>query len=364
MFKPFFSLSSLYSLNAIYSKSVKTFSKALSVTLALSTISAGQAFAQSGSTAQQLLERDLKAVVRTFQRDTRFYHYFYMAGGTTNLDPWFLKYENRQNWLRGLFESRAGAFWDLNNHVTDKVNAGPGMYMALDPNSTTEYGDTAAILDVPKGTRFITTVNPIKLGSDTIKAMISEGMISPLQVHSAATLAQMLKDKKISAVDYQNNKESLELNNGLTMVALKFAVLPKHRSFREALQKSFENLNLMFVEYGYKSHQRGFCKQGRVTAFVFTGTRSNEKDQWGNIKANIPGAPFKYAFANDSTIGKFSSEENETVRLTLEFRSVLRQIRKVNLFDKATVDGILKQSALSSSDVAALRSLSFRCEAP
>ncbi len=306
-------------------------------------------FAQS---AMQLVQRDVAKNVKTFARETRLYHYFNMntqtqSDGTKTIDRYFLNDRNREAWLNTLVESRAGAFWDLNNHNTFKVNAGPGMYLALEPNSSREYGDTLITLDVPQGKNYISTVSTIALKPDTIAALIKEQVISSVQV-------------KVTP-------NTLGLEKGLTAESLKNMVLPENQNFRLLVQSVFQALDIQFIEYGYKAHQNGFCKGGRQTAIVFTGSKPADQNST-NVMATVGNDLKKVGMSADYLRGFFPEPLNSYVELTTKYRDTVAEIRakaleapKVINWPKATA---ITNSMMTPQEQAYLRSLSFECKTP
>ncbi len=302
--------------------------------------------------AAELVQRDVSKVVKTFSRETRLYHYFNMptvtgANGAKTIDAWLMNDDNRAKWINDLFSSRAGAFWDLNNHNTFKVNAGPGMYMALEPNSSRSYGDTMVTLDVPRGSNYISTVSTISLKSDTLSALVKEGVVTTSQL--------------------KESENTLGLEKGLTAAALKNMVLTENQNFRILVQGVFQNLNIKFIEYGYKAHQNGFCKGGRLTAIIFLGSKPADQTSSG-VMAIVDAEYRKQGLAADYLRGVFAEPTNTFVELMVRYRDTIAQIRE-SAFDAPKVvnwpkaHAIISQN-LSTEEVAHLRDISFECKTP
>ncbi|MBC7419859.1 MAG: hypothetical protein H7328_03940 [Bdellovibrio sp.] len=302
--------------------------------------------------SQELVKRDVLKIVKTFSRETRLYSYFGMpvktkSDGSKTIDSWFEKDQNRQQWLVNFVESRAGAFWNLNEHGTFKVNAGHGMYFALDPNSSREYGDTMITLDVPQGSNYITTVSTITLKPDTLSALVKEGVITAAQL-------------KVTP-------NTLGLETGLTAEALKNMVLPENQNFRILVQNVFQALQIKFIEYGYKAHQNGFCQGGRQTAIIFVGSKPADQSS-SDVRAMIEPQFTKLGLAADYLVGFFPEPTNTFVALTMKYRTVVSEIRSTamdapKLVNRPKANAIISRY-MTPQETAYLRSLSFECKTP
>jgi hypothetical protein len=312
--------------------------------------------AQGSLKSQSLLERDMMASKRigTFSSTRRLYHYFWMGNTSTQVDglynepvhEWFKVDNNRKQRLidTAAGTGRAGDFWNMDDHSTWKRNAGPGMYMAVDPNVTNEYGDTIFVMDVPKNTKYL-GLGIVPLKQDTIAALLEEGYISKSQLPVG--------------------ENTLSLSQGLGAEAFKNAALAENDQFRILLQNVMENLNIQFIAYGYKGHLLGVCKKSSIYAFVYTGTRPSNYEK-GNVRAEVFPEGYKFTFMTNQTAGQFSPEENEINRQTTIFRNVLREVR-TNPKDKITpalVSSVFARQGVSVADVQAIRDVTYNCQAP
>jgi len=333
-----------------------SFAFAFLVTASLSTILSESVQAQSASKAQSLLERDMIASKRigTFSSTRRLYHYYWSGNTSTQVDglynepvhEWFKVDLNRKQHLTNTAagQGRAGDFWNMDDKSTFKRNAGPGMYMAVDPNVTNEYGDTIFVMDVPKNTKYL-GLGLVPLKQDTIAALLAEGY---------ATKAQL-----------PVGGDSLSLSQGLGAEAFKNAVLPGNEPFRILLQNVMENLNIQFIAYGYKGHLLGVCKKSSIYAFVYTGTRPSNYEK-GNVRAEVFPEGYSFTFTTNQTAGQFSPEENEMNRQTTMFRNVLREVRTYpkDKITPALVNSVFAKQGVSPTDVQAIRDVTYNCQAP
>lgn len=208
--------------------------------------------------AMELFTKDVEPLIESFKKEIQLYHYFYAPvvkddSGKTLIHPSLNGYDSRQNWVRFLIDSRIKAFWDLDNHSTAYINAGPGMYFALDPNSSKEFGESAVVMRVPGGIRYLNVFTVSKLKPATIKALVNEGIVTRAQLAPSAT--------------------TLGLNAGFGGPALKNMVRPENLEFRKFISRFVEEQNIQFIEYHYQSHLAGFCKVASQSAFVFIGTK-------------------------------------------------------------------------------------------
>ena len=216
--------------------------------------SAQLAFGQARS-AYQELETDLLASVVVLDRNINIYHYFFAPKNElipSELHPSLNTYDRRNNWALKYTQTRPKVFWDL-DYATDRfINAGPGMYLALDPASSQEFGDAAVVMTIPINTRYISVYDPIPLRLETKQALVAEGII---------------EDKQLLAAEGQ-----LGLNKGFSRDTLKFMVRPENRKFRELVNYFFSSQNIFLIEYRYKSYLAGFCNSARQTSFNYIGS--------------------------------------------------------------------------------------------
>ncbi len=239
--------------------------------------------ARAQSEAQSLLTEDLRTAVSTFGGTTRLFTYFNLP-----MSEYFNSSENRANWAKFFVESGSYSFWNMNNHSTEKQNAGAGVYFALDPSSSQEFGNTAIMIRVKAGSKKLNVSAPIKLRKATIEALLSEKII---------TLDQTVP-----------RSSTLGLNAGFTGTTLKNMVLRGNERFRSLVQSIFKEEQIEMVQYLYKSYLAGFCKAADQSAFVLVGS--------GNIQT------ITYA---DGTVGQLNQvnilESDKTYfSKTYEFR--------------------------------------------
>jgi hypothetical protein len=323
-------------------------------------LSALPSIAQVG--ARDLLTDDVKRAVRTIDKSVRMYHYFVMVEKTDNsdlpLDAWFMDSRNRKSFISDLIKGRAAAFWDMTITNPFKMNAGAGMYLALDPNSTKEYGydrPMMAVIDFQAGLKYLSTTSPIKLRPETIAKLIEEHIV---------TKDQLVQNKALT---------KMALSQGITADTLRNMILPENAQFRLLMQDVLESAEVTLIEYGYKSHLAGFCKLGRKTSFVFTGSRKGSGE--GSASVDISLQVKDHFMANEQLVDLFSSEpaENDVISNTIRLKKTLAQIQatafvldpktKEKVIDRKKVRAIIP-IYLSSDEALNLQNKTFRCDPP
>lgn len=267
--------------------------------------------------AMELFTKDVEPLIENFKKEIQLYHYFYAPtvkddSGKNLIHPSLHGYDSRQSWVRYLIDTRIKAFWDLTNHSTAYINAGPGMYFALDPNSSKEFGESAVIMRVPEGLRYLNVFTVSKLKSATLKALVNEGIVTRNQLVPSAT--------------------TLSLNSGFGGPALKNMVRPENLEFRKFISQFMQQQNIQFVEYHYQSHLAGFCKVASQSAFVYIGTKPaqmQEEDMSEDEQLfDMLERPFFPAMLySDYAVEERRPEENRKLDLVTRFKNILTQIR-------------------------------------
>ena len=298
--------------------------------------------------AMELFTKDVESSIESFKKEIQLYHYFYAPtvkddSGKNSIHPSLHGYDSRQSWVRYLIDTRIKAFWDLENHNTAYINAGPGMYFALDPNSSKEFGESAIIMRVPGGIRYLNAFTLTKLKPATIKALVSEGIVARNQLApSAATLG---------------------LNAGFGGPALKNMVRPENLEFRKFVSKFMQEQNIQFVEYHYQSHLAGFCKVASQSAFVFIGTKPaqmQEEDMSEDEQLfELLERPFYPALLySDYTVEERRPEEVRKLDLVTRFKNILTQIRVKGTGQAAKK---LIQDNLTENEINEIEAESYEC---
>lgn len=262
------------------------------------------------ASAEELLEADILAIVKIMPKSISIYHYFNAptvntATGTA-LHPQLSSQPSRDNWVNWVVSLRAGAFWDMNFTANQYVNAGAGMYLAIDPDSSKEFGNSAVVLKVPNGAYYISVFRPFTIKAETQNALVSEGIISQAQLSSG--------------------NSTLGLRAGFSRFTLKNMLLPENRSFRALVQKILGRNHIELIEYEYKSYLAGFCRVANQAAFVFIGAPPDNSSQ-SQVAAHIDSDYQNSLLISTYAVEGRSSLESQRADLISRFRDALAQIR-------------------------------------
>ncbi len=301
-------------------------------------------------TAAALFEQDLLKQVYQFKNKIQMYHYFYAPVVDTNnpqqpkkLHPQLDQKNTRDEWVNYYMSLRSGAFWDTTNRNIQFTNAGPGVYFAIDPNSSKEFGETYVVLNAPAGQNYLNVFEPIALRAVTLKALVNESIISSTQLSTA------------------NN--GLGLRSGFGGYSLQFMVLPGNEKFRQLVSDFMLKNKISFIQYIYKSHLAGFCKKADQSAFVFIGAHPSTAKPTDYLRDLTKGGALTLEYQNAMLFSAYpvleqTNEELQQFDLQSRFRNVLSQIRTfgVNAAKKLVYEN------LTEPEINALVGQSYMCE--
>ncbi|MFM6927904.1 MAG: hypothetical protein ACKOX6_05530, partial [Bdellovibrio sp.] len=127
------------------------------------------------ASASHLLARDFKAAKIQFGHEKRLYHYFNVYNEQTPETQ--LKLQSpvgRQQLIRERIQYATNKFWA----PTAKINglfAGEGLYLAVDPLISEEYGNIMVEFKVKPTSYYINLKKGVFLREDTIRAIYKEG---------------------------------------------------------------------------------------------------------------------------------------------------------------------------------------------
>ena len=306
-------------------------------------------FTAQAMTASEALEQDILAQVKTLNQSLQIYHYFEApidqnqdASAPKKIDPYLDDKARRDNWITFFMDMRTGAFWDMNNHNLELTNAGPGMYFAIDPNASKQFGDSAIILEVPAGTTYISVYKNFPLSKATKDLLVKENIISKKQLNTTDS--------------------TLGLSSGFNHNTLKNMAREENNAFREVINDIFNRNHISFIEYEYQSHLAGFCKNGSQSAFVFIGSApdpASDPVPSTDVLGHIPDS-FRTAYLfSDYAVANRSDDELKEIDVVTRFRLVLQGIREKGT-GKAAKDLIYNN--LTNDEISDLVSKSYKCE--
>lgn len=290
------------------------------------------------SPAGQLLENDFlksSGAIVEIQKPLRLYHYLNTAMKDGQLWSTYQKPESRygdQGQINADLAYSAGTFWDQSNHPTQYVNAGPGMYLAIEPQVSQSYGKSKYIIQFPKSTKFLDVSDPtwkniskIKMSKQTINELIAEGIIS------------------------KSSLSKLGMQNGyFTRLSMQYIAAVGFEKYRDMLTKIFERNNITLIQYSWeKTKLNLLCKKASTSAFVYIGNAPSESST-EKARASVPNEIIENTvFDSIFPIAEQLSTEKMTIETTSAFKSALE-------------NGNTK--SLTQSQIAEIKSVTFNCD--
>jgi len=308
---------------------------------------ADEASLQPLSPAGESLQQDLLNGLKTLDRKTQLYHYFRAPTDPANaqqINPYLQIKDNRDGWLNYFFGFRMGAFWNPNNHVTEMTASGPGMYFAIDPSASREFGESAVILNLPAGMKYLSVAKAIPLSKHTRDLLIKENIVSKDQLNSG--------------------EKSLTLSRGFSADTLKNFVREENSDFRKLVTEIFSRNKISLVEYSWKSFLDGFCKSPSQSAFVLIGHQPDPSDDSpkasaSDVLAILPDEVKENFFIfTDFEIPDLSENEIQEKDVLGRFRLTLSKIKEKG---SHKAKKYIEQN-LNDEEVTELADKTYRCE--
>jgi len=282
------------------------------------------------SVAESLLTRDLLTSAKTLTSEKRIYNYFSLSGVGGELET----AEGRHNFVNRYLSSSAGNFWrdDFTNTSPSMYADGPGLYFAIDPLISQQYGNSFIEVVMPVGTRFINVVHPIPLKKDTIAALMTEGLVNQTQM-------ALLFPKQ----------------NGFYRDTLRMMVDPQFSEFKKMVRRIFSANQIQFVEYNFNSSLGRFCTTHSYSAFTYVG----EQNPLDATRALVPVAlQNTMVFSTVLDIPNLTAEEQERKDAIVKFRSTLQQIQgQSTVSAKKIISGLYSQTEYLS-----VRDSAYSCQ--
>lgn len=241
-----------------------------------------------------LLGRDLSKVILTLPKPVKIYSYFNVISATEELNS----FDGRQSFLQRFFDTTLERFWDMNLNSGTLINAGPGLYAAIDPHISQSFGNTMVEISVPAGTRYLDIHKNFPLGVDTLAALANEGII-----------ASMLMSQIFTA-----NGAQFEFGRD----TLKTMIKPEFSFFRRMVQEIFNRQNVVMAEYNWDTSLSGFCRVNSYSAFVIFGSRHDDK----------MADPFGKTLVFKSLLPALTEQEVSAANDTAKFKEVLQGVKE------------------------------------
>ncbi len=214
-------------------------------------LSAQSQSAQPTLSAESLLARDLAAGTKPLPKEIRIYHYFPVqcsfssAGASPSWCDTLATPEGRRAHVNNYLKTVTARFWDVNYRADQYINAGPGLYLAIDPHiaySQKLFGTSVMELRVPAGTPYVNVVRAIPVSQATLDALVNEGFLARHQL--AAVFSKAAGPTKL----------------GFYRDTLKNMTAPGFEHFRRLVMRYFSENGIQFIEYNWDSSLAGFCR--------------------------------------------------------------------------------------------------------
>lgn len=245
----------------------------------------GQKIFDRAAIATDALREDLSGLVTELDREISVFHWAEsgILNGLSNDGPAPLN-SVRANYYLRLRSSMFHTGPLLDTLVPDSdngTNAGRGLYAAVDPNSTSRYGEALFEIRLPEGSRYLDlrekgSSGAIPLSRDTIKKLADAGcdLSKDFGLSQEADYTQIRVGQRIHIEKMAFEKEGR-----------------CHHIFSDVIR----NLGVNFLSYGYDMELPQFCDQAnqRGSAFVMIDidvsgmtTQYNKLTIMAAIKAN------------------------------------------------------------------------------
>lgn len=285
------------------------------------------------SPAETLLEQDFqnsKGGIVTLTQTLRLYHYFNAATQGNALWPTYQTSAMRLNQTASDLGHFSGSFWNVGDHDTKLVNAGPGMYLAIEPVVSNSFGHSNYILNFSEGTKFIDVTDPtwknvskIRLSPQTIAALLNEGILN------RTTISKLGMG-----------------GNYFTRITMQNIAADENEKFRDTVSKIFVRNNIVMVAFSWEPTKiKVICKFSSDTAFNYIGSKptgSLTKDVTSVISLDVVE---NAVFMSQYPVSQYSDAETKQVQLTSEFKTAIKSGSAANLSPEAISE--LKQLTYS-----------------
>ncbi len=285
------------------------------------------------SVAQSLLTKDLLAASKTISTEKKIFNYFFLQKIWNQLES----ESGRHEYTHSYMSQRAGSFWNskFNDDSPKNYAAGPGLYFAIDPLISKDYGNTFIEIKIPGDIRFINVVHPIPLKKETIAALISEGIINADQV------AQLFPKR-----------------NGFYRDTLRVMVKPAFTHFRKLVQNIFTANDIQFIEYNFNSSLGRFCTKHSYSAFNYIGKKNTRDEAKAVVDESFQRTSL---FSTEMQIPHLSSGEVQQFDAIVKFRTVLEHLKEIGRKGREAAKAYIL-SQYPAEEYAAVKQSTYSCE--
>lgn len=200
--------------------------------------------------ASLLLARDFKDAKIQFAQEKRLYHYFNIHNEQAPETQRKLQYpEGRQQLVQDRVQYATNKFWS----PLAKINglfAGEGLYLAIDPLISEEYGNIMIEFKVKPTSYYLNLKKGVSLRQDTIRAIYKEG-------YKTLDAGEVIP-------------ESMRFSE----ITLKAMLTPENIKFRKLVLSVLKAENITLMEYNWRSELLSICGEDSSTsAFLYIGNQ-------------------------------------------------------------------------------------------
>lgn len=287
--------------------------------------------------AEQLLTRDILAGQKSLTADTKIYTYF-----RRDAHPSLNSVKGRHEFVQRTLSYAAGSFWNMSFQDASPKNfaCGPGLYFAIDPHISKQYGNSFIEMTIPQGTQYISVVNAITINKDTMAALISEKFFGET-------------DK---AILFPPDKPTGK--RGFYRDTLRAMVLLEYVQFRKMVQNIFAMNGIQFVEYNFNTSLYNFCRSPKTSAFLFVGMQDPQNSTAAKISADFSETNM---YSTEAIFENQSAEEENRLTEIAKFRALLEEISNLRA-QKIAIPKTLIPSKYTPEEIKEIKSHSFSCQ--
>ena len=196
---------------------------------------------KADSLAFEALSKDLKPAIQSMSKDVLVYHYFYLPRN----DSWQIQNEkDRQAYAENHFQNIISTYANPSTMPNNYMNAGAGLYAAIDPLISEQFGDALIEIKIPKNTIYLKLVKAIPLAPTTLSALLNEKIINSEDV-------------------------MILFKNGFSRDTLRIMLQPKYKKARKIIRKILKNNFVSLAEYNWNTRIQSICNRHSWSAFVF-----------------------------------------------------------------------------------------------
>ncbi|MEC7277857.1 MAG: hypothetical protein VXV96_16155 [Bdellovibrionota bacterium] len=238
-------------------------------------------FSRSAITiAQEALFDDLEGMVKEIDREISVFHW-----GTDDLSGFDKDAPVPLNSIRGYSYLKLRERMFHTGPLLDRIvpdpgtgtMAGRGLYAALDPNVTSDFGDTLFEIRIPKNSKFLDlrekrTEGKIPISTDTMRKLSTAGCI--IDSRYIENYAQQERNSKNMNQVESVKEQYLTTNDGEVFLIDK-ALFEKYTECKTVFSAVIERLDINFLSYDYDSEMPYFCDETKdsAAAFVIVNTK-------------------------------------------------------------------------------------------